>query len=119
MSDADFIPKYQCLVGCLLYLAIATHPDLSYYAMWLGQFDAKPTRAHFLAAKHVLHYLAGTWTLDLCLGTPFSPAPSSLNGFMSKAWVAQMLIGHLIPWIERVYRDTLFISWVLLSHGQP
>ena len=57
-------------------------PDLSYYAMWLGQFNAKPTRAHFLAAKHVLRYLAGTQTFALCLGTPFSPAPSSLQGFM-------------------------------------
>jgi hypothetical protein len=82
VSDVDLIPKYQCLVGCLLYLAIATRPDLSYYAMWLGQFNAKPTRAHFLAAKHVLRYLAGTRTFALCLGTPFSPVPSSLQGFM-------------------------------------
>ena len=82
ISDVDLIPKYQRLVGCLLYLAIATRPDLSYYAMWLGQFNAKPTRAHFLAAKHVLRYLAGTRTLALCLGTPFSPVPSSLKGFM-------------------------------------
>jgi hypothetical protein len=82
VSDVDLIPKYQRLVGCLLYLAIATRPDLSYYAMWLGQFNAKPTRAHFLAAKHVLRYLAGTRTFALCLGTPFSPVPSSLQGFM-------------------------------------
>jgi Reverse transcriptase (RNA-dependent DNA polymerase) len=82
VSDVDLIPKYQRLVGCLLYLAIATRPDLSYYAMWLGQFNAKPTRAHFLAAKHVLRYLSGTRTFALCLGTPFSPAPSSLQGFM-------------------------------------
>ena len=53
LSDADIVPRYQRLVGCLLYLAIATRPDISYYAMWLGQFNASPTRAHFLAAKHV------------------------------------------------------------------
>ena len=54
VSDAELVPCYQQLVGCLLYLAIATWLDISYYAMWLGQFNATPTQAHFLAAKHVL-----------------------------------------------------------------
>lgn len=82
ISDADLLPKYQRLVGCLLYLAIATRPDISYYAMWLGQFNASPTRSHFLAAKHVLRYLAGTGTLALSLGVPSSSVPSSMQGFM-------------------------------------
>ena len=82
ISDIDLIPKYQCIVGCLLYLAIATHLGLSYYAMWLGQFNANPIRAHFLLAKHVLCYFASTLTLALCLGILFSAAPSSLKGFM-------------------------------------
>ena len=54
ISDADLTTKYQRIVGCLLYLAVSTRPDISYYAMWLGQYNAKPTRAHFLVAKHVL-----------------------------------------------------------------
>ena len=43
IMDAELLPKYQCLVGCLLYLAIASCPDLSYYVMWLGQFNASPS----------------------------------------------------------------------------
>ena len=43
VSDADLVPLYQHLVGCFLYLAIATCPDISYYAMWLSQFNAVPT----------------------------------------------------------------------------
>ena len=62
-------------MGCLLYLAIASRPDLSYYAMWLGQFNASPSRSHFLAAKHVLRYLAGTQKLLLGLGAPSSNVP--------------------------------------------
>lgn len=53
----------------LAFLAIATRPNISYDAivtMWLGQFNSKPTRAHFLAAKHVLRYLAGSRDLALC-----------------------------------------------------
>jgi hypothetical protein len=82
ISDADLVPKYQCLVGCLLYLVIATRPDLSYYAMWLGQFNAHPTRAHFLLGKHVLRYLAGTPTLALHLGKPSPRIPTTLSGYM-------------------------------------
>src|SRR5271168_3960905 len=82
VSDADLVPQYRRLVSCLLYLAIATRPDISYYAMWLGQFNATPTRAHFLVAKHVLRYLAGTRTLALCLGAPSPRVPSSLSGYI-------------------------------------
>ena len=82
ISDADLLPQYQCLVGCLLYLAIATRPDLLYYAMWLGRFNANPTRAHLLIAKHVLRYLAGTRTLALCLGVPSPRIPSSISGYI-------------------------------------
>ena len=52
--DTDLLTQYQRLVSCLLYLAVTTRPDISYYAMWLGQFNANPTRPHFLLAKHVL-----------------------------------------------------------------
>ena len=82
ISDADLVPQYQRLVGCLLYLAISTRPDLSFYAMWLGQFNAAPTRHHFLIAKHVLRYLAGTRTLALCLGAPSSRVPATLSGYI-------------------------------------
>ena len=70
LTDADLLSKYQRIMGCLLYLAIATRPDISYYAMWLGQFNANPSCHHFLAAKHVLCYLSGTRGLALCLGSP-------------------------------------------------
>jgi hypothetical protein len=82
ISDTDLTAKYQQIVGCLLYLAVSTCPDISYYAMWLGQFNSKPSHAHFLAAKHVLRYLAGTRTLALRLGSPSSSIPSTLTTFM-------------------------------------
>jgi hypothetical protein len=82
ISDVDLMPKYQRIVGCLLYLAVSTRPDIAYCAMWLGQFNAKPSRAHFLAAKHVLRYLSGTRHLALCLGSPSPRVPSALRGYL-------------------------------------
>ena len=54
ISDMDLLPQYQRLVGCLLYLAISSRPDIAYYTMWVGQHNAHHTHAHFLLAKHVL-----------------------------------------------------------------
>jgi hypothetical protein len=82
ISDADLVPKFQHLVGCLLYLAVATRPDLSYYVMWLGQFNSHPTRAHFLLAKHVLRYLASTQTYALCFSIPSPRIPSTLSSYI-------------------------------------
>jgi hypothetical protein len=70
ISDQDITISYQHLVGSLTYLAICTCPDISYAAMSLGQYNASPTHAHLVAAKGVLHYLAGT--LDLSLSYSFS-----------------------------------------------
>ena len=50
--------------------------------MWLGQYSAKPSRAHFLAAKHILRYLSGTKHLALCLGSLSSRVPATLQGYM-------------------------------------
>ena len=116
LSDADLVPRYQRLVGCLLYLAIATRPDISYYAMWLGQFNASPTRAHFLAAKHVLRYLAGTKLLALCLGSSSPRVPSTLSGYMQNVgcsdadWASDTIDRKSISGYSFYFQGSL-VSW--------
>ena len=65
IHDDDIKLNFQCLIGSLIYLVVCTRPDIAYAAMALGQFNASLTRAHLLAAKGVLHYLAGTLDLSL------------------------------------------------------
>ena len=116
ISDADLTPKYQRIVGCLLYLAITTRPDIAYYAMWLGQHNSKPTRAHFLAAKHVLRYLAGTASLALRLGSPSPLLPSTLSGFMQNMgcsdadWASDALDRKSISGYSFYFEGSL-VSW--------
>ena len=116
ISDADLVPHYQRLVGCLLYLAIATRPDISFYAMWLGQFSATPTRNHLLIAKHVLRYLAGTRTLALRLGAPSPCIPSTLSGYMKNVgcsdadWASDAIDRKSISGYSFFFQGSL-VSW--------
>ena len=116
VSDAELTPKYQRIVGCLLYLAVTTRPDLAYCAMWLGQHNATPTHAHFLAAKHILRYLAGTASLALRFGSPLPILPATLSGFMQNVgcsdvdWASDALDRKSISGYSFYFEGSL-ISW--------
>lgn len=77
IADAGF----QQIVGEMLYLAYTTCPDITYHAMALSQYSAKPTWALMLAAKCVLHYLISTRDYTLCFGGPHDDE-SPLAGYM-------------------------------------
>jgi hypothetical protein len=51
---------YISAVGSLLYLAIATRPDIAYTVSVLARFNTKPGPAHWAAVKHLFRYLKGT-----------------------------------------------------------
>lgn len=51
---------YRQLVGSLLYLSVCTRPDIAHAVGALSKFLAAPTTDHWLMAKRVLRYLAGT-----------------------------------------------------------
>lgn len=45
---------YQALIGCLLFLALCTRPNIAYSVMFLAQFNSKPLPRHLIAAKGTL-----------------------------------------------------------------
>lgn len=51
---------YRHLVGSLMYLAIATRPDISYAIGNVSRYMENPTVAHEKALKRILKYIAGT-----------------------------------------------------------
>jgi hypothetical protein len=65
--DLKAIP-YRRLIGRLMYLAVGTCPDISLTVTKLSQFLDCYNFSHWLAAKRVLRYLAGTRQLKLRLG---------------------------------------------------
>jgi hypothetical protein len=74
---------YRSLVGCLLYLSIASRPDITYAVQQLSQFLDSYSYAHWNAAIRIVRYLKGTRELKLVLG---GTNPISLVGFTDSDW---------------------------------
>jgi hypothetical protein len=51
---------YLQAVGSLMYLAVATHPDIAYSVGVLARFSKNPGPLHWKAVKHLFRYLKGT-----------------------------------------------------------
>lgn len=56
---------YQSLIGSLMYLGIASRPDIVHSVTKLAQFNIDPHREHMNAAKHLLRYLNNTINFKL------------------------------------------------------
>lgn len=56
---------FRQLIGSLMYLAVATRPDITFTVNRLSQFNEKYQDIHWSAAKRVLRYLRGTQNYGL------------------------------------------------------
>ena len=60
---------YREAIGSLMYVAVATRPDISFAVSTLSQFLENPGEVHWEAVKHVFRYLKGTRDHALTYGT--------------------------------------------------
>ena len=74
---------YWSLVGCLLYLAICTYPDISYTVQQLSQYLDCYSFIYWEAAIRLVCYLKEMWDLKLYLG---SDCPFTLHAFSDSDW---------------------------------
>ena len=72
---------YAALVGALMYLAVATRPDIAHAVGVLARFSSDPGPAHWTALKHLCRYLQGTKSLKLC----YEPDPQQQEMFTAYA----------------------------------
>ena len=51
---------YRSLIGAILYVSVATRPDVAYAISHLASFSGDPREMHLKAATHLLRYLINT-----------------------------------------------------------
>jgi hypothetical protein len=79
-NDSDtHVPNfpYQEIVGCLLYLATHSRPDIAHAVSVVAQYSTNFREIHCTAVKRILKYLRGTTDYALCYSSD-STAPNSL-----------------------------------------
>ena len=74
--------KYQEMIGCFLFLATRTRPDISCAVGFLCGYASSPKHEHWLGLKRVLRYLRGT-TLS---GLWFDKTEGAFSAFCDADW---------------------------------
>jgi hypothetical protein len=81
---------YANLIGSLMYLAIATRPDIAYTVNKLAQFTSAPKPKHWSAVKRVFRYLKGTKDLKLSYGGTPDLLNEELNIYCDADWASDL-----------------------------
>jgi hypothetical protein len=76
--------RYSQIVGLLMYLAIATWPDISFAVSKLSMFVSNSRDTHWSALERVLRYLKGT----MSYGIHFTGYPRVLEGYCDANWIS-------------------------------
>ena len=64
-NDSPLRELYASLIGALMFLAIATRPDIIFAVVKLATYISRPGQTHWVAAKRILRYLKGTKDLGI------------------------------------------------------
>lgn len=94
----DKPPKipYKELVGSVAWSVLTTQPDILFPSLTLLQFMQNPSRAHWEAGKHVVHYLKGTHNYVLNLTDP----DKGIIAYVDADWGSQhhrhSISGHVV-----------------------
>ncbi|EIW72190.1 hypothetical protein TREMEDRAFT_26944, partial [Tremella mesenterica DSM 1558] len=64
----DTSTGYLQVIGCLMWMAGATRPDICYAVRYLARSSAQPTQAHYDLALRVISYATHSKDLGLVLG---------------------------------------------------
>jgi hypothetical protein len=86
-TPAGDVP-YRELVGTLIYLMLATRPDIAWIVKELARFSHAPTAAHWKAGKRLLAYLKKTIGLKITYSN--SKYSVTLDNYVDSDWGGQI-----------------------------
>lgn len=112
IDEPTDIKRYQRAIGSLMYLMLATRPDLAFAVSHLSQFCSDPTKVHWSAVKRVFRYLKKTRDDVLWLnGTAAKPKTSELvYGFSDADWASDAQDRKSIGAYLYYYKGSV-VSW--------
>ena len=115
------VNRYAELVGCLMYLACGTRPDIAFAVNSLTRFMLRPMAAHWKAAQHILRYLVGTVSTGITYGGPSSPGldagvqvycdadhAADTTTFKSTSGIVCSLNGGAVCWSSKLQTTAAF-----------
>lgn len=97
-TERTEIFPFRELIGCLMYLAIGTRPDIAYAVNHLSQFNNFNGKDHWMAAKRILRYMRGSTKL----GLRYEKSSKLIEGFVDSDWAG-------CPVDRRSYTGFVFI----------
>ena len=119
---------YREVIGSLMYLMIATRPDICYAVGKLSKFCEDPQQKHWIAAKRVLRYVNGTKSMGLCYngskhttvyGYSDSDWAGDINDRKSTSGYAFLMAGSAVSWSSKkqsiIATSTCEAEYVALS----
>lgn len=66
-DESEDVLTYQSMIGGIMYLMVATRPDIAHSVCKLSQFNTCASKVHMEAIKHLLRYLKCTKSFQLVL----------------------------------------------------
>jgi len=109
---------YRELVGCLLYLALSTRPDIAAAIGKLARLVSRPNETHWKIAKSVLRYLAGTLDFGLSLKRFIK---ARLTGYGDASWADDRKTRNSTTGYLNFYDDEAqsLVDWASKLQGAP
>jgi hypothetical protein len=80
------IKGYQTIVGSLMYVALATGPDISFAVTALCRYNSHPFISHLTAANRVLQYPKSTTDFRLHFSSSSTGSNDQLTGYTDSDW---------------------------------
>ena len=74
--------KYQSMIGSLLYLSVATRPDIAFAVGALSKYNSCPNENHLTAVKRIFRYLRSSSQI----GLKYSVGKNGLVGYADASW---------------------------------
>ena len=117
VTDATGLQYWKCAlwsaIGSLLYLPIATRPDIAFAISRVAKYSAKPTKQHWIAVKHIFRYFKGTVNYSLqyrkveqtdCVGFSDADWAGDIDDCKSTSGYLFQLSGAAISWRSKKQR---------------